>query len=123
MPPAVLALALPAAIAGGATVASSVIGSRSAGSAARRQSESVDRSAALEARSAREALEFEKQKEAERRREWEDAQRKNFELYLTRRKDLEGYRRVGAGSIASIANPLYQPGDRKPGTISGIYGG
>lgn len=122
MPPAVLAVALPAAIAGGATVGAAAIGSRASGSAARRAAESSDLAARLEAQAAREALDFEKAREATRRREWEEAQRKNFELYLTRRKDAEPYRRLGAGAIASLAQPIYQPGERKPGSMASIYG-
>ncbi len=107
MPAIAAAPAFYAAIAGGAaTVGATVLSNRASGKAAKQQARTAQTAAQIEAASQKEALDFAKQQEATRQAEWQKAQDQNYRVYLTQRKDLEPYRRAGAGAIGQMARPI-----------------
>lgn len=100
-----------AAVAGGAaTLGKAYMDSRSAKSATKAQVEAANNASAIEAKSAQDALDFAKEQEAARQREWQSAQDRNYGIYLQQRKDLEPYRRLGAGAIGQMARPIPRSG-------------
>lgn len=81
--------------------------------------EAANRAADLEAKSAEEALAFAKEQEATRRREFEQTQQQNYGMWLKQREDLSPYRRLGAGSVLQLAQPI----PRRPVTGPTLFGG
>lgn len=106
MPPIVIA----AGIAAGASVAGGYMQSRAANKATNAQVGAANSAAAAEAQSAREALDFAKAQEEQRKREFAETQQRNYDIYLTQRKDLAPYRRLGAGAIGQMAQPIPRVG-------------
>jgi hypothetical protein len=71
----------------------------------------------LEAQAAHEALDFARQQEDERKREWEAAQQRNYEIWQGRERNLQPYRQAGAASLGQLAQPI--PGAGSLGALMG----
>lgn len=115
-----LVAAAPAAISGLASIFGGKQQSRSVSNAAQQQTQANNYAADLEAQSAQDALAFAREQEEQRKREWEMAQERNWQVYLQQREDLAPYRQLGAGSIAQMARPIYSK--PKPGSIGALAG-
>jgi len=66
------------------------------------------RAAELEAQAAQAALDFAKQQEEERKREWQQTQDRNYQIYQDEQKRLEPYRRFGRNSLFQLSQPIYR---------------
>ena len=125
--PAVAAIPwLGTAIAGGAAAGATVYGAHKSSSAQQRAAElgsaSANQAGALEAKAAEDALTFAKEQEAQRKLEFQQTQALNLDQYRQSQARLEPYRRLGAGTIGQMAQPI-PDWQARPGSLGQMMTG
>lgn len=132
MPAAIAIPAIIGAATAGASVYSARSGNKASTAAARLQTQQANYAADLEAKAAAEALEFTKAQEATRRAEFNQAQARNYDLYQRAEARDEAryaqdqankkpFREFSLGAMGQMGQPIYKPGQRRPGTLGSLY--
>lgn len=116
--PAAIAIPL---ITAAASTGTSLYAAQRQGSGANRaaqlQTDAANHAADLEAKSAADALTFAREQEATRRGEFQTTQDRNYGLYQEQQARLSPFRRLGAGAVAQLGQPIPR------GTIGAYMGG
>lgn len=89
--------------------------SQSADKAVKYQTQSANYAADLEAKASDRALAFATEQEAQRRREHEQTQARNYEIYMREDARKQPFRDFSVGALAGLSKPIYAPGTRPPG--------
>jgi hypothetical protein len=120
------AIVAAAAISAAASASASAYGAHKTSGAARKSAElqaaSANQAGALEAKAAEDALTFAKEQEAQRKLEFQQTQALNLDQYRQSQARLEPYRRLGAGTIGQMAQPI-PDWQARPGSLGQMMTG